>query len=76
MQKNSFVIKICVLIDIENRTECYLPRCIIRWDKNKGSVFFQAVFDDAILHVAFLYSWADSQNGYLIYGKDNVWENN
>ena len=28
-------------------------------DKNKGSIFFQAVYDDAILHIAFLYSWAD-----------------
>ena len=25
-------------------------------DKNKGSVSFQAVYDDAILHIAFLYS--------------------
>ena len=28
-------------------------------DKNKGSIFFQAVYDDAILHIAFSYSWAD-----------------
>ena len=27
-------------------------------DKNKGSIFFQEVYDDAILYIAFLYSWA------------------
>ena len=25
-------------------------------DKNKGSIFFQVVYDNAILHIAFLYS--------------------
>ena len=47
-------------------------------DKNKGSIFFQAVYDDAILHIAFLYSWADRKNGYPISccrnEKDNVSE--
>ena len=45
-------------------------------DKYKGSIFFQAVYDDAILHIAFWYSWADRKNGYSIpfcrNGKDNV----
>ena len=34
-------------------------------DKKKSSTFFQAFFDDAILHVAFLYSWADRKKKWL-----------
>ena len=34
-------------------------------DKNNGSIFFQAVVDDVILHVAFLYSWADRKKKWL-----------
>ena len=30
-------------------------------DKNIGSIFFQAVHDDAILHIAFLYSRTDKK---------------
>ena len=44
-------------------------------DKNKGSIV-QAVYDDAILHIAFSYSWAEGNNGYPISccrnGKDNL----
>ena len=28
-------------------------------DKNKDSIFFQAVYTDAILYIAFLYFWTD-----------------
>ena len=35
--------------------------------KNKGYNFFQSVWKAAILHIAFLYSWADRKNGYLIF---------
>ena len=77
MQKNGFVIKICVLTDIKKKRILF-TQMYYKADKNQGSIFFQAVFDDAILHVAFLYSWADRKNGYLIScsrnGKDNVWE--
>ena len=31
----------------------------IKVNKNKDCISFQAVYDDAILHIAFLYSWAD-----------------
>ena len=37
---------------------------------------YSCLFDDAILHIAYLYSWADRKNGYLISccrnGKENV----
>ena len=35
MQKNGFVIKICVLTDIKQKRGYNLPRCIIRWTKMK-----------------------------------------
>ena len=35
--------------------------------KNNGSIFFQSVCEAAILQIAFLYSWADRKNGYLIF---------
>ena len=61
MQKNGFVIKICILTDIKQKRGYYLPRCTMYYkvDKNKGAISFQVVYDDAILHIAFLYSWAD-----------------
>ena len=61
MPKNGFVIKICVLNDINPKRGYYLPRCII--------IFFQTVYDDAIVHIAFLYFWADRS---CRNGKDNV----
>ena len=51
---------------------------VYKVDKNKGSIFFQAVYDDAVLHIAFLYPLTDRKNCYLISccrkGKDNVGE--
>ena len=35
-------------------------------DNNTVSNFFQAVYDDAILYAAFLYSCANRKHGYLI----------
>ena len=47
-------------------------------DKYKGTIFFQAVYDDAVLHIAFLYPLVDRKCGYLISCCrnmcDDVWE--
>ena len=55
------LIKICVLTDIKQKKKKkkkdIITRMYYKVDKNKSSIFFQAVFDNAILHVAFLYSW-------------------
>ena len=77
MQKNGFVIKMCVLtVRYKTKKRILFTQIYYKVDKNKGSIFFQAVYDDAILYIAFLYSWADRKNGYLISccrnGKDNV----
>ena len=66
-QTNGFVIKICVLTDIKQKKRILFTQMYYKVDKNKGSIFFEAVFDDAILRIAFLYSWADRKNGYLIF---------
>ena len=66
MQKNGFVIKMCVLTDKKQKKRILFTQMYYKVDKNKGSIFFQAVYDDAILHIAFLYSWADRKNGNLI----------
>ena len=59
MQKNDFVIKICVLSDRKQKKRILFTRMHYKVDKNKSSIFFQAVNADAILHIAILYSWAD-----------------
>ena len=44
---------------------------------DKGSIFFQSLCEVAILHFAFLYSWAEKMaTSFLaveIYTKDEVW---
>ena len=44
MQKNSFVIKICVLTDIKQNKQkiyIYIIQIYYKVDKNKGSIFFK-----------------------------------
>ena len=76
MQENGFAITIFVYTDIKRRI--LFTQMYYKVDKNKGSIFFQVVYDDAILHIAFLYFWADRKHDYLISccrnRKDNVWE--
>ena len=49
--------------------------------KIKGYNFFQSVWEAAILHIAFLYSWADRKKKWLPYffcygneENEDVWE--
>ena len=64
MQKNGFAINNCVKIDLKKKEKkgYYFPSFILRSAKIKGSIFFQSVCESAILHTAFLYSWADEKD--------------
>ena len=59
MQKNSFIIKNCVKTDLKQKRGYILSQFYYKVGKNKGSIFFKSVCGAAILHIAFLYSWAD-----------------
>ena len=54
------------LIIKQKKKRILLSQFYYKVGKNKGSIFFQSVCEAAVLHIAFLYSWADRKNGYLI----------
>ena len=44
----------------------YFSQIYYKVGKNKGSIFIQSICEAAILHIAFLYSWAD-RNKWIPY---------
>ena len=58
-QKNGIVIKNYVKTDLKQKKGILLSQFYYKVSKNKGSIFFQAVCEAAILHISFLYSWTD-----------------